>query len=72
LVKRIESRTVREVYHGHKPDHGSDGTALYVQQTIAQYPNVQVTRLARGLATGATSNTRTAMSWPTPSAAAAM
>jgi recombination protein RecR len=29
-----------------------DGTALYLQQVISNFPGVQVTRLARGLATG--------------------
>jgi recombination protein RecR len=29
-----------------------DGTALYIQNLLAQYPQVQVTRLARGLPAG--------------------
>jgi recombination protein RecR len=52
LVSRIESGTVREVIMGTNPTMEGDGTALYVQQTLARYPQVQVTRLARGLATG--------------------
>jgi recombination protein RecR len=52
LTKRLESGTVREVIMGTNPTMEGDGTALYVQGIIARYPNVTVTRLARGLATG--------------------
>ena len=33
-------------------DMEGDGTALHIQQMLAQYPNVSVTRLARGLPAG--------------------
>ena len=52
LVKRLESGTVREVIMGTNPTMEGDGTALYVQNVIGNYPAVTVTRLARGLATG--------------------
>jgi len=52
LVKRLESGTVREVIMGTNPTMEGDGTALYLQQIIARYPDVEVTRLARGLPTG--------------------
>src|SRR6266516_4836461 len=52
LAKRLESGTVREVIMGTNPTMEGDGTALYLQGIIARYPNVQVTRLARGLPTG--------------------
>jgi recombination protein RecR len=52
LVKRLDSGTVREVIMGTNPTMEGDGTALYLQQIIARYPNVSVTRLARGLPTG--------------------
>ena len=52
LSKRLESGTVREVIMGTNPTMEGDGTALYVQGIIARYPQVTVTRLARGLATG--------------------
>jgi recombination protein RecR len=52
LVKRLESGSVREIIMGTNPTMEGDGTALYVQQIVARYPTVQVTRLARGLATG--------------------
>jgi recombination protein RecR len=52
LTKRLESGAVREVIMGTNPTMEGDGTALYVQGIIASYPQVTVTRLARGLATG--------------------
>ncbi|MEA2708216.1 MAG: recombination protein RecR [Phycisphaerales bacterium] len=52
LAKRLESGTVREVIMATNPNMEGDGTALYVQSVIARHPNVAVTRLARGLATG--------------------
>jgi len=52
LVKRLESSTVREVIMGTNPTMEGDGTALHLQAIIARYPNVMVTRLARGLPTG--------------------
>jgi recombination protein RecR len=52
LVRRLDSGTVREVIMGTNPTMEGDGTALYLQQIIARYPTVSVTRLARGLPTG--------------------
>ena len=52
LMQRLASGTIREVIMGTNPTMEGDGTALYVQGIIARYPNVAVTRLARGLATG--------------------
>lgn len=52
LIKRITSGTVREVIMGTNPTMEGDGTALYIQNLLAQYPQVQVTRLARGLPAG--------------------
>jgi len=52
LVNRLESGVLREVIMGTNPTMEGDGTALYLQQIIARYPNVSVTRLARGLPTG--------------------
>jgi recombination protein RecR len=52
LVKRLESGSVREVIMGTNPTMEGDGTALHLQTIIARFPNVQVTRLARGLPTG--------------------
>ena len=52
LTRRLESGAVREVIMATNPTMEGDGTALYVQGIIASYPQVAVTRLARGLATG--------------------
>ena len=52
LVTRLEGGTVREVIMGTNPTMEGDGTALYLQNIIARYPAVAVTRLARGLPTG--------------------
>src|SRR3954452_14960627 len=52
LVKRLDSGSVREVIMGTNPTMEGDGTALYLQQIIARYPNTAITRLARGLPTG--------------------
>jgi recombination protein RecR len=51
-MKRLASGTVREVIMGTNPTMEGDGTALFLQSLIGQYPDVQVTRLARGLPTG--------------------
>lgn len=53
LLQRLESRAVREVIMGTNPTMEGDGTALYVQGVIAsRFPEVALTRLARGLAAG--------------------
>ena len=52
LVKRLASGTVREVIMGTNPNMEGDGTALHIQSMLAQFPSVQVTRLARGLPAG--------------------
>jgi recombination protein RecR len=52
LVKRVAGGTVREIIMGTNPTMEGDGTALHIQSLLAQYPNVQVTRLARGLPAG--------------------
>ena len=52
LIRRLASGTVREVIMGTNPNLEGDGTALHLQNLIGQYPNVQVTRLARGLPSG--------------------
>ncbi len=52
LVRRVASGAVREVIMGTNPTMEGDGTALHIQTLLAEYPQVQVTRLARGLPTG--------------------
>lgn len=53
LISRVAAGTVREMIMATNPTLEGDGTALYIQSLLASYPNVSVTRLARGLATGA-------------------
>jgi recombination protein RecR len=53
LMERLASGTIREVVMGTNPNMEGDGTALHIQNLIAQrFPNVQITRLARGLPAG--------------------
>jgi recombination protein RecR len=53
LMERLASGAIREVIMGTNPTMEGDGTALYVQGLIgARFPNVQLTRLARGLPAG--------------------
>jgi recombination protein RecR len=53
LIKRLESGQIREVIMGTNPTVDGDGTALYIQNLIAErFGQIQVTRLARGLPAG--------------------
>jgi len=52
LMKRLASGTIREIIMGTNPTMEGDGTALHLQSLIGQFPNVSVTRLARGLPSG--------------------
>ena len=53
LMQRLASGTVRELIMGTNPNMEGDGTALYVQSLAGgRFPNVQITRLARGLPAG--------------------
>jgi recombination protein RecR len=53
LAKRLQTGAIREVIMGTNPTVDGDGTALYIQNLIAEkFPQIQVTRLARGLPAG--------------------
>lgn len=53
LIDRLQAGTIRELIMGTNPTMEGDGTALYIQDQIAQHaPAVQITRLARGLPAG--------------------
>lgn len=52
LVQRVESGVVREVILGMNPTFEGDGTSLYLADRLSKL-GVKVTRLARGLPTGA-------------------
>jgi recombination protein RecR len=53
LIRRLASGTVREIIMATNPNMEGDGTALYVQSLAGgRFPNIQITRLARGLPSG--------------------
>ena len=52
LVGRVTSGQVREIIMGTNPTMEGDGTALHIQSLLTEHPQVQVTRLARGLPAG--------------------
>jgi recombination protein RecR len=53
LIDRLEDGTIKDVIMGTNPNLEGDGTALHIQNEIAEKtPDVKVTRLARGLPTG--------------------
>ena len=53
LMERLASGSVRELIMGTNPTIEGDGTALYIQSLIGgRFPNIQLTRLARGLPAG--------------------
>ena len=53
LLRRLEAGMIRELIMGTNPTVEGDGTALYIQNEVAaRFPNVSVTRLARGLPAG--------------------
>jgi recombination protein RecR len=52
-MNRLATGTIREIIMGTNPNMEGDGTALFIQNEIqAKFPDVAVTRLARGLPTG--------------------
>jgi recombination protein RecR len=53
LEARVRSGTVRELIMATNPNLEGDGTALYIAKRL-QDSNVQISRLARGLASGST------------------
>lgn len=53
LLARLEGGVIREVIMGTNPNLEGDGTALHIQHQITdRFPDVRITRLARGLPTG--------------------
>lgn len=53
LMERLATGTIREIIMGTNPNLEGDGTALFIQNLVStRFPNVQVTRLARGLPAG--------------------
>ena len=53
LEKRLESGTIKELILGTNPNLDGDATSLYIQDLVrSRFPEVIITRLARGLAAG--------------------
>jgi recombination protein RecR len=53
LMQRLAAGNIREIIMGTNPNLEGDGTALHIQQQVQlRFPNVQITRLARGLPAG--------------------
>jgi len=53
LLQRVGSGTVRELIMGTNPTMEGDGTALFIQNLVgSRFPEIQITRLARGLPAG--------------------
>jgi recombination protein RecR len=53
LMNRLAGGQIRELIMGTNPNLEGDGTALYIQNQVAErFPQVQITRLARGLPAG--------------------
>src|SRR3954465_319214 len=49
LMQRLASGAIRELIMGTNPNMEGDGTALYIQSLVGnRFPQVQITRLARG------------------------
>jgi recombination protein RecR len=53
LMDRLAKGDIRELIMGTNPNMEGDGTALHIQQEVqSRFPNIQITRLARGLPAG--------------------
>jgi len=53
LLERVASGAVRELIMGTNPNMEGDGTALFIQNLVGgRFPDIQITRLARGLPAG--------------------
>lgn len=53
LLTRLSTGEIKELIMGTNPDMDGDGTALHIQNEVSsRFPNVSVTRLARGLPAG--------------------
>jgi len=53
LVERIKNNGVKEIILALNPDMAGETTSIYLTKLIKQFPNIKITRLARGLPMGA-------------------
>lgn len=53
LMERLEGGSINEIIMGTNPNFDGDGTALHIQHLVKErFPQIAVTRLARGLSSG--------------------
>ena len=52
LLERVRAGGVREVIIATNPNFEGDGTALLLREKLKAFPDVRVTRIARGIASG--------------------
>lgn len=52
LLSRVREGGIREVIIATNPDFEGDGTALYLREKLKAFPDVRVTRIARGMPAG--------------------
>lgn len=53
LLEKIKSKNINEVVIALNPDIESETTTIYLTKVLKQFPNLKITRLARGLPMGA-------------------
>ncbi len=53
LISRLQEGTVREVILATNPNFEGDGTALFLREQLKGLTNIKVTRIARGIPSGA-------------------
>jgi len=53
LIYRLKTQNIEEVILAFNPDMQGETTMMYLTKVIKQFPNIKITRLARGLPMGA-------------------
>lgn len=53
LINRIKNNNAKEIILALNPDMSGETTSIYLTKLIKQFPNIKITRLARGLPMGA-------------------
>ncbi len=54
LLKRVKNENIKEVILALNPDIPGETTSLYLKEKLKKYPNLKITRIAKGLPMGAT------------------
>ncbi len=52
LIQRVDNENIQEIILATNPTIEGDATALYLKSKLKKFPDLKITRLARGLATG--------------------